>query len=78
MQSGSEDIAAIDVHYPNLASAIATVVLLEGASLPDSAIPALLSELDEQLIPSANLDDRSLQFTVVRGRSLGTFTAAPD
>lgn len=78
LQREHEDIGALDIHYPSPEKAIATLILFESASLPDDEVPTLLQELDEVLLPGVQLDDQSLQFTVVRGRTVGTFTPSPQ
>lgn len=40
--------------------------------------PALLTYLDDMLLPDASLDDRKLAFTVVMGRVYGAFEAEWD
>jgi hypothetical protein len=76
LQRDQEDIGALDVHYPSPEKAIATLTLFDSASVPDEDVVALLQQLDENLLPGVQLDDDSLQFTVVRGRVVGTFSPA--
>jgi hypothetical protein len=78
LQRDQEDIGALDVHYPSPEKAIATLTLFDSASVPDEDVPSLLQELDEVLLPGVQMDDQSLQFTVVRGRAVGTFTPSLD
>jgi hypothetical protein len=67
------DIGLLDIHYPSATSAAATLVLFEEAKIGDDRLVDLLEQVDRVLLPDASLTDKSLRFTIVRGRAVGTF-----
>jgi hypothetical protein len=70
-----EDMAVLDLHYLGDRTVQATLILFEDAGVSTEQAPALLTEIDEVLLPEARLDNHTLIFTVVSGRVLGAFTA---
>lgn len=72
-QAGSE-IGAMDVHFRSSGSADATVILFEQARISEQDIPALLTQIDEVILPDLSISEKNVSFTVVVGRVLGAFT----
>ena len=64
----------LDVHYLANGTVRGTLVVFEGAGLGEDEVPALLQRLDEQLLPEVQLDDATLEFTVVMGQVLGAYS----
>jgi hypothetical protein len=74
-EPGAEmECAVLDVHYLANGTVRGTVVVFEGAGVSESEVPALLQRIDEQLLPDVQLDDATLEFTVVSGRVLGAYS----
>ncbi len=73
LRAGGADIAAIDIHFRPNGAADATVILFEEAGIADTEVPALLSRIDEVILPDISIGERNLSFTVVSGRVLGAF-----
>ena len=67
------DLAAVDLHYLPGGNIAGTVILLPSSGFADSDIPALLESLDDDLLPSADIDDGTITFTVIRGSVIGAF-----
>jgi len=68
------ECAVLDVHYLANGTVRGTVVVFEGAGVSEADVPALLQRIDEQLLPDVQLDDATLEFTVVVGRVLGAYS----
>lgn len=68
-----EDSAAIDLHYLADGHVAGTVFLFEHAGIEDAEVPEFLHYIDEVLLPSVSLEERTLTFTVVRGHVVGDF-----
>jgi hypothetical protein len=68
-----QDSAAIDLHYLADGHVAGTVFLFEHAGIEDAEVPDFLRYIDEVLLPSVSLEERTLTFTVVRGRVVGDF-----
>ena len=79
-QRDGKDVAAVDLHYLANGTVSGTVILLREANWREEDVPALLSSLDEQLLPDVDLARGTLTFTVVMGDLLGNFEAShsPD
>lgn len=75
-QSADTECAVLDVHYLANDTVRGTLVVFEGAGLAEEDIPALLQQVDEQLLPEVQLDDATLEFTVVMGQVLGAYSSA--
>lgn len=71
------DIAACDFHFLTNGEVSAVLTLL-GNVVTDAEVPHLLSEIDENLLPDVSLNDRKLNFTVVRGVVIGAYEAFKD
>lgn len=67
------DLAAVDLHYLSDGTVAGTVIVLRGAGLEASDVPALLSELDREWLPGVDLGGGNLNFTVVVGEVLGNY-----
>ena len=78
LRRGGNDFAALDLHYLSNGTVQATLLVFEGAGVEEQDIPALLTHIDEILLPEVRLDDRNLTFTVAIGRVLGAFQAEHD
>jgi hypothetical protein len=74
--NGPTECAVLDLHYLANGTVRGTLVVFEGAGIADDDVPALIQRLDEQLLPDVQLDDASLEFTVVMGRVLGAYARA--
>ena len=72
------DFAALDLHYMSTGAVQATLIVFEGSWVKEGDVPALLTEIDEFLLPEVCQDDKNLTFTVVFGRVLGAFAAHQD
>ena len=68
-----QDSAAIDLHYLADGHVAGTVFLFEHAGIEDAEVPDFLRHIDEALLPWVHLEDRTLTFTVVRGRVVGDY-----
>ena len=71
------DFAALDIHYRVNATVDATLIVFENSGVTESQIPAILSRIDEAILPDVSVGERSLTFNVVIGRVLGAFTPHP-
>lgn len=67
------EFGACDLHYLADGTVEGTVVLFDDAGMTEAQVPALLQALDEQLLPEVRLDERTLSFSVVLGRVLGSY-----
>jgi hypothetical protein len=72
-KTDGQDSAAVDLHYLADGHVAGTVFLFEHAGIEDAHIGEFLRHIDEALLPSVSLEDRTLTFTVVRGRVVGDF-----
>jgi hypothetical protein len=68
-----KDVAAADLHYLQDGTVAGTVTLLNDAGWAEDEIPKLLQQLDEDLLPGADLNSGNLNFTVVIGTVVGSF-----
>lgn len=68
------ETAALDIHFRPRGGADATLVIFEQAQLAEEAIPALLTAIDEVVLPDMTLAEKDISFTVVIGRVLGAFS----
>lgn len=50
-----------------------TYTIYEESKFPESEIPSLLRQIDDELLPDVSLEDNNLVFTVVVVRVLGNF-----
>jgi hypothetical protein len=73
LQSDNRDVGAIDVHYGEGGRVFATLVLLEDAAVLTEEVEALVTEIDELLLPGASRKEGSVAFTVVLGKVLGSY-----
>ena len=71
------EVAAVDLHYLEGGMVAGTVVILRESGFPESDVPALLSDLDENWLPGVELRAGNLTFTVVMGDVMGNFEAVP-
>jgi hypothetical protein len=75
-QGADTECAVLDLHYLADRTVRGTLVVFEGAGLAEEDIPALLQQVDGQLLPEVQLDDTTLEFTVVMGQVLGAYSSA--
>ena len=75
LRRAGHDVGALDIHYLADRHVHGTLIVLEGGGIREEEIPAVLTYLDETLLPDVSLDDRRLAFTVVVGRVHGAFEA---
>lgn len=68
-----QDFAAVDLHYLVNGTVAGTVVLWEAEDSSEGAVAALLTWIDERLLPDVDLGDKNLTLTVVVGKVLGSF-----
>ena len=73
LRQGQQVIAALELHYLPKGEVDGTLIVLEDAHIPEDRIPALLMQIDEQLLPDVAMKDQNLFFTVVIGKVLGGF-----
>lgn len=71
-----EDAAALDLHFLANGFVAGTVTLFDNGGVSEEDVPALLTWLDESLLPDVSIEDKNLAFTVVRGSVLGDYV--PD
>jgi hypothetical protein len=69
------DGAALDLHYLPDGNVTGTVFLFHDARISDEKVPELLKEIDEDLLPEVSVEHGNLNFTVIRGQVIGTFSA---
>ena len=70
------EFAALELHYLPDGKVAGTLILFEDSKYPEAQVPALLEQIDDELLPEASLSAHNLSFTVVVGRVLGSFV--PD
>jgi len=70
------DVAAVDLHYLGNGHVAGTVVLFAAASWRETDVEPLLRSLDDTMLPDVDIDDGSLNYTVVHGDVWGQFEAA--
>lgn len=78
LRRNGADFAALDLHYLVDGTVQATLIVFEGSGVEEPDVPDLLTLIDEILLPEVQMDHQNLFFTVVVGRVLGAFQAAPD
>lgn len=78
LRKDDRDCAALDIHYLDSQRADSTLIILDETMIPESAVPQLLKEIDDLLLPHVSIEERNLVFTVVIGRALGAFVAEED
>ena len=69
------DVAAVDLHYLANGAVAGTVILLKDAGWKEDEIPALLSSLDDDILPDVDLEQGNLTYTVVMGEVVGNWEA---
>lgn len=69
-----DDVGAVDFHYLDGGCVAATLILL--TTLSKDNVEALISRLDEMLLPNASRENGNVTFTVVRGEIMGSFEGA--
>jgi len=67
------DVAGLDIHYLFDGTVTGTLIVLDDTISAEQEIETLLHFLDESLLPMANLDEKNLSFTVLRGEVIGQF-----
>lgn len=72
-QQDGADVAAVDLHYLQNGSVAGTVILLKDAGLSETDIEALLSSLDDDMLPDVDLAEGNLSYTAVIGEVLGNW-----
>ena len=75
---GEGDDAALELHYADGGSVYGTLIVLDKQYAPKDVVAEILEQIDRFLLPSASLDEGNLQFTVVRGTVIGSFSAAAE
>jgi hypothetical protein len=78
LRRNSDDFAALDLHYLRDGTVQASLLIFEGSGFDEAAIPELLTNIDEVLLPEVQLDHKNLTFTVAIARVLGAFQAEPE
>lgn len=73
LQVEGRDAGVVDLHFTSNGTVAGTVVLLEDGGIGDDAVPALLTRIDEVLLPDVAVDNHNLFFTVVRGKVVGSY-----
>jgi hypothetical protein len=71
------DSGLVELHYLANGTVQGTLIVFEGAGISEPDIPAVLTHIDEVLLPEVSFDDRKLLFTVVVGRVHGSYEAQP-
>lgn len=66
------------MHYVPDGTVAGTLILFADAKLAESAVPDLLRQIDDQLLPEVSVAAHNLSFTVVEGRVLGNFVPDHD
>lgn len=75
---GEGDDAALELHYPDGGSAVGTLIVLDKQYAGKDTVAQILEQVDKYLLPQASLEAGNLQFTVVRGAVIGSFSAQAD
>ena len=73
LRTRGNDIAAVDIHFRLNGTADATVILFEEANIAEKDVPAILTKIDDVVLPDVSIGEKNLSFTVVVGRVLGAF-----
>ena len=73
LQNDGKDLAAIDIHYLLNGKVAGTLILFEGGAFTEKDMPAMLSKIDEVLLPEISIEEHNLSFTVVMGKVLGNY-----
>ena len=76
LQHDDQDFAAVDLHFLDNHKVAATLILLPGEAVANDDVAALITEIDETLLPEQNCKSGDLMFTVVRGEAEGTFVSS--
>jgi hypothetical protein len=69
------DVGAVDLHYLENGTVAGTVFLSREAGWTEEQVPDLLASLDEDFLPTVDLAQGNLTYTVVIGEILGSFEA---
>lgn len=73
-----KEVGVVDIHYVEGGTVSGTVTLFEEADWSEDEIPDLLSALDEDYLPTVDLADGDLTYTVVIGRVVGSYEATDE
>jgi hypothetical protein len=73
LDAGAE--AYLDLHFAERGAVHGSLLVVGNAALPDTAIEALLTAIDERLLPEVSRDSALLTFSVFVGQPLGEFGA---
>lgn len=75
---GEGDDAALELHYAEGGAVFGTLIVLDKKYASKEVVAEILEQVDRFLLPSVDLDEGNLQFTVVRGTVIGSFSAAGE
>lgn len=73
LDSGAE--AYLDLHFAAKGAVHGSLMLVGDAAPPDADVEAILTAIDERLLPEVSRDSALLTFSVFVGQSLGEFGA---
>ena len=68
-----ETVGALDLHYLGDGGVSGTVALFENSGVGEDGIAKLLKHIDEMLLPENGSETRTVSFTVVTGRVIGSY-----
>lgn len=73
LQVQGKDVAALDLHYLPTGRVDGTLIVFDQSGIAEQDIPAILKQVDENLLPEVSIHEGNVSFTVVIGRVLGAF-----
>ncbi len=74
LQKDTKDAAVLELHYMSDGKVSGTLIIFEGDGIKEKDVPALLTHIDEVLLPEVSIRENNLSFTVVIGKVIGSFT----
>jgi hypothetical protein len=72
-----QPIGALELHYLPNGKADGTLILFEEMKIPETDIPDILKQIDDQLLPDLAAKEQNIFFTVVIGKVHGSFEPHP-
>lgn len=78
LREDDRDLGALDLHFLPEHKVAGSLVLFDGAPTDETSVAALLTAIDERLLPDTAMSDGDITFTVTVGRVLATFRPNPE
>lgn len=73
LKDGDQDIGAVDLHFLEGGRVAATLTLLDDRTCTPEQIEAVISRIDDLLLPDVSREEGKIVFTVVRGKVVGSY-----